>query len=62
MFLISWMGESAAPIPACGGCWAAPLPVKKPVADLSAYAQLQLAYEDNAHRNSLPYAGIKSCP
>ena len=46
--------KSAAPIPACGGCWAAPLPIKKPGADLSAYGQLQSAYKDNAHRKPPP--------
>ena len=38
--LNSWMGKSAAPIPACDGYWAASSPVKKPRADLSTCGQL----------------------
>ena len=37
------MGKSAACIPACSGCRAAPSPVKKPGVDLSACGQLQPA-------------------
>ena len=54
--------KSPAPIPACGGCRAAPLPIKKSRVDLSTCGQLQPAHRYSAPRTYLPSTGIRGCP
>ena len=51
---IPWMGKSATPILACGGCWAAPSPIEKLGTDLSTCGQLQSACKDSAPRIPSP--------